>query len=803
MYRVLLKQGYPVSGGRSVSVARSIAEVCGCGQARRPYELGYVTSALTRHGMAMSFGTSVRRGQKHHIRSDLPESKRVIVKLGSAVITREDECGLALGRLASIVEQVSELQNRGKQMMMVTSGAIAFGKQQMRQERIMSMSVRQTLASATRHTGPLIEPRACAAVGQSGLMSLYEAMFMQYGVKTAQVLITKPDLYHESSRMNLMETLMELLNLNVVPILNSNDAVSPPPLADQDLSGVISLKDNDSLAARLAVEIDADLMIIMSDVDGLYNRPPSMDGSCLLHTFCPTKQGAGVVFGEKSRVGLGGMESKVRAATWALENGVSVVICNGTDNRAIANIIDGKKIGTFFTKEEPRGATVEEQALQAREGSRQLQAIAPSQRTAIINRLADLLLERTQDVLAANRLDVSLAEEKGIEGPLVARLGLTESKLQTLATGLRQIASASENTIGQVLRRTRLADGLELQQVTAPLGVLMVIFESRPDVLPQVAALAISSGNGLLLKGGKEAVHSNQLLHSLVQEALQPYVPKETVSLISRREDIHDLIQLSDYIDLVIPRGSKELIRDISDHSKGIPVLGHSEGVCHVYVDREADIATATRIVCDSKCDYPAACNTVETLLVHINMFGTHDFDTLVDTLKQNSVKIYAGPRLANKMKFGPPLARSMHIEYGDLELTLELVDDVEDAISHINKYGSSHTDTIVTENEHTAERFIQGVDSACVFHNASTRFADGYRFGLGAEVGISTTRIHARGPVGVEGLLTTKWLLRGSGQTVQDFNSGNCQYIHEKLPIDNIKNHTDDIEEEVQASRA
>ncbi|XP_060076959.1 delta-1-pyrroline-5-carboxylate synthase-like [Ylistrum balloti] len=763
----------------------------------------------------MPFSTSVKSSQKHHIRSDLQGSKRVIVKLGSAVITREDECGLALGRLASIVEQVSELQNRGKQMMMVTSGAIAFGKQQMRQELVMSMSVRQTLANTNRQAGPLIEPRACAAVGQSGLMSLYEAMFMQYGVKTAQVLITKPDLYHESSRMNLIETLMELLRLNVIPILNSNDAVSPPPLADQDLAGVrsqlnddddkivISLKDNDSLAARLAVEIDADLMVIMSDVDGLYNRPPSMEGSCLLHTFCPTKHGAGVVFGEKSRVGLGGMESKVRAATWALENGVSVVICNGMENRAIVNIIDGKKIGTFFTKEEPKGDNVEEQALRAREGSRLLQTLAPNQRVAIINQLADLLIERTQEILAANRLDVSLAEEKGIEAPLLARLALTENKLQTLAVGLRQIATASENTVGRIIRRTQLANGLELQQVTAPLGVLMVIFESRPDALPQVAALAISSGNGLLLKGGKEAFHSNKLLHGLVQEALQSHVPKETVSLISRREDIHDLLQMSDYIDLVIPRGSKELIRNISEHSNGIPVLGHSEGVCHVYVDVDADIKMATKIVCDSKCDYPAACNSVETLLIHSNLFGSHEFDTLVDTLKQNAVKIYAGPRLANKIKFGPPLAKSMHIEYGDLAMTMELVDDVDDAIAHINKYGSSHTDSIVTDNENAAERFIQGVDSACVFHNASTRFADGYRFGLGAEVGISTTRIHARGPVGVEGLLTTKWLLRGTGQTVQDFNSGKYQYIHKELEVDDMEIHRDNISEEIQSRRA
>ncbi|KAJ8304665.1 hypothetical protein KUTeg_018248 [Tegillarca granosa] len=601
-------------------------------------------------------------------RSDLKDAQRIIVKLGSAVITRDDECGLALGRLASIVEQVSELQNQGKRMIMVTSGAIAYGKQKLHQEIIMSMSMRQTIA--TRENGgkirPLIEPRACAAVGQNGLMSLYDAMFMQYGVKTAQVLVTKPDFDHLDSRKNLSGTLNELLKLHIIPILNANDAVAPPPEVNKDLQGV------------------------------------------------------------------------------------------------------------------------------TREGSQKLQALSSSQRKVIVNKLADLLLER-----------------------------------QTLSDGLKQIASATDGVVGKVLKRTKLSDGLELQQITVPIGVLMVIFDiicgnhkdysdenkhqhdkthhikqtgnrrsKRVNKLGQqnhhrwrptvdVAALAISSGNGLLLKGGKEASNSNKVLHELVQEALEPFVPKETISLISRREDIEDLLHLSEYIDLVIPRGSSELIKHIQTKSKGIPVLGHSEGVCHVYLHEDADADMAIRIVRDSKCDYPAACNAMETLLLHKSLLKTQLFDNVFDMLKIEGVKIHAGPRLSGILKFGPTPATSLRTEYSGLELTMEVVENDLEAISHINRYGSSHTDAIVTNNAAVAERFLNSVDSACVFHNASTRFADGYRFGLGAEVGISTSRIHARGPVGVEGLLTTKWILHGQGQTVTEFSDGKLKFVHETLPND------------------
>lgn len=735
-------------------------------------------------------------------RSQLKQSRRIVVKMGSAVITREDECGLALGRLASIVEQVAELQNQGRECLMVTSGSVAFGKQKLTEELVMSLSMRETLSKnngiRARKSGIYtLEPRAAAAVGQSGLMSLYDAMFAQYGVRIAQILITTADFYSDEIKQNLFETMQELISLNIVPIINTNDAVAPPPQVDEDLTGnlvksgkpsnrpVISIKDNDSLAARLAAQLHADLLILMTDVDGLYTRPPDQDGARLIDTYVPSANDE-IQFGGKSRVGTGGMDSKSKAATWALDHGVSVVICNGLQDNAIKDIVAGRRVGTFIAKTNPGGLAVEVLAKGARRGSRTLQSLSWQERASVITTLASLLESRCPEIIAANQIDLKKAKTEQLSEAMQSRLKLTPEKLSDLAAGLRQIAADGRRQLGRVVRRTQLASGMELRQVTVPLGVLLVIFESRPDCLPQVASLAISTGNGLLLKGGREAKYSNEYLMSLVKEALSTVGATSAVGLVSGREDISDLLQLDDCIDLVIPRGSGELVRHIQDQSRHIPVLGHSEGVCHVYVDKDADMNKALEIVKDSKCDYPAACNAMETLLLHKDLMNVPNlFNNICQLLKENGVELFSGPRLHAQLTFGPPLAPSMRTEYGDLACCIEIVDDVDEAIEHIHEFGSSHTDSIVTESAGTAETFLNGVDSACVFHNASTRFADGYRFGLGAEVGISTGRIHARGPVGVEGLLTTKWVLHGSGDTVEHFKTGEKAYLHEQLSLD------------------
>lgn len=411
--------------------------------------------------------------------------------------------------------------------------------------------------------------------------------------------------------------------------------------------------------------------------------------------------------------------------------------------------------------------------------------LSPDQRATAVNRLADLLVEKQDFILNANSVDLSEASKNGLAKPLLDRLALTPSKLKGLSIGLKQIADASHRNVGRVLRRTRLSEDLELTQITVPIGVLMVIFESRPDSLPQVAALAMASANGLLLKGGKEASNSNKALMELVTESLSTVGAEKAIALVSTREEISDLLSMENHIDLIIPRGSSELVRNIQDQSQHIPVLGHAEGICHVYVDKDADLDKALKIIRDSKCDYPAACNAMETILIHEDLMQGTFFSEVCSLLKREGVKLYSGPKLNQTLTFGPPPAKSMRQEYGSLECCIEIVRNSEEAIDHIHQYGSSHTDAIISENSETVDTFLRKVDSACVFHNASTRFADGFRFGLGAEVGISTARIHARGPVGVEGLLTTKWVLRGKDHTAAEFNNGSRHWLHQSLPLE------------------
>jgi len=562
-------------------------------------------------------------------RSELKKAKRVVIKLGSAVVTRADGQGLALGRLAAIIEQVAEIQNSGADCIMVTSGAVAFGKQKLSQELLMSMSMRETLSSVDR-TSELKNiaqhelKRPNAAVGQSGLMALYEAMFRNYGILVGQVLVTKQDFFNDDTREQLFNTIRELMALNIIPIINTNDAVSPPP-QDSVMQGTLNITDNDSLASRVAVDINADLAILMSDVDGIYDRPPKDDGAQLLHYFNP-KNTDKIKFGDKSNFGTGGMESKVKSAGFALDHGCSVIICNGMKYNTIRSIMAGENIGTMFSPLEVEGTSVSVLAKNARSGSRKLNSLAPEDRAEIIRHLATSLLSNEKEIMEANEKDLTAAKARGVTGPMFDRLALSRSKLESLCTGLMQIADSSYDNVGKVVRRTRISDSLEVVQKTVPIGVLMVIFESRPDALPQVASLAIASANGLLMKGGKEAANSNKILMRIVNEALGRYGCSDAISLVSGRDEVADLLKLDQYIDLIIPRGSNELVKSIKERSKSIPVLGHADGICHTYLDEFCDAEKAVKIVLDAKTDYPAACNAMETLLVHESLLTNEVF---------------------------------------------------------------------------------------------------------------------------------------------------------------------------------
>jgi len=417
----------------------------------------------------------------------------------------------------------------------------------------------------------------------------------------------------------------------------------------------------------------------------------------------------------------------------------------------------------------------------ARSASRQLQNLSSDKRAELLCAIADALEANEPAIMAANAEDIKIAEAANTEPNLMNRLKMKRGKISQLAEGARQIAAMPE-PIARTLSKMEIAHDLLLEQVTAPLGVLLIIFESRPDALPQIASLAIRSGNGLMLKGGKEAQKTNQVLHQVIVDCFPKFgVGRDCIVLVEGREAVSDILKLSDVVDLVIPRGSNDLVSYIQNNTK-IPVLGHADGVCHVLIDQDANLDMACRLSVDSKVDYPAACNALETLLVHSSHITSGAYKNKIKPALVNAgVELFGGKRAAKELNL-PPCPALRH-EYGRPALTVEIVDDLDSAIEYIHANGSAHTDCIITDNQATADTFLKQVDSACVFHNCSTRFSDGFRMGLGAEVGISTSRIHARGPVGVEGLLTTRWLLRGKGQ-YSDKDTA-VQYTHKVLPMD------------------
>ncbi|XP_068643820.1 delta-1-pyrroline-5-carboxylate synthase-like [Aristolochia californica] len=708
-------------------------------------------------------------------RAFVKDVKRVIIKVGTAVVTRADG-RLALGRIGALCEQVKELNSQGFEVILVTSGAVGAGRQRLRYRRLVNSSFADLQKPQLELDG-----KACAAVGQSGLMALYDALFSQLDVTSSQLLVTDKDFHNPDFRKQLSETVQSLLALRVVPVFNENDAISTRKAPYEDSSGIFW--DNDSLAALLALELKADLLVLMSDVEGLYSGPPGEPHSRLIRTYVKEKHQGEITFGDKSRVGRGGMTAKVKAAVYAADAGTPVVIASGYATDSIIKVLQGERVGTLFHHDARMWIPLKEigareMALAARDCSRRIQGLSSRERRKILLDIADALESNESVIKAENEADVASAEHCGYEKSLVSRLMLKPGKISSLSKSIRILAEM-EDPIGQVLKKTELADGLILEKTSCPLGVLLIVFESRPDALVQIASLAVRSGNGLLLKGGKEATRSNKILHKVITDAIPDSVGKKLIGLVTSREEIPDLLKLDDVIDLVIPRGSNKLVSQIKESTK-IPVLGHADGICHIFIDKSANPDMARRIVLDAKIDYPAACNAVEVILVHEHLLKTGLISELLVDLKNEGVALYGGPRAS--AEFDLPMAHSFHHEYNSLACTIEIVDGVQSAIDHIHNHGSAHTDCIIGEDREVAEVFLRQVDSAAVFHNASTRFCDGARFGLGAEVGISTGRIHARGPVGVEGLLTTRWILRGSGQVVD--GDREVVYTHKDLPI-------------------
>lgn len=402
---------------------------------------------------------------------------------------------------------------------------------------------------------------------------------------------------------------------------------------------------------------------------------------------------------------------------------------------------------------------------------------------ALLN-IADKLLENKNKIFEANQLDLKLAESLVTKGEITQstfnRLKLDENKFRDMVKGVKDVALLPD-PINKILLKRELDENLTLHKITCPIGVIGVIFEARPDVISQISALSIKSGNAIILKGGKEAQNTNKAIFETIKIALDEInnFPKNAINQIFSREDVSKMLELDKYIDLIIPRGGNSLVKYIKENTK-IPVLGHADGICHIFIDETADKNMAEKICVDAKTQYPSACNSVETILIHKNYPFIKE---LISTLIDNNITV-KGDNNCTKISSDIEQAteQDWQTEYGDTIVSVKITDTITDAINHINNYGSHHTDAIITQDKQSEEIFTNLVDSAGVYVNASTRFADGFRYGFGAEVGISTNKTHARGPVGLDGLTIYKYKLIGNGHIVDDYAKGNKSFNHKDI---------------------
>ena len=433
-------------------------------------------------------------------------------------------------------------------------------------------------------------------------------------------------------------------------------------------------------------------------------------------------------------------------------------------------------------------ASVASIARRARAASRELAKLSTETRNEVLKAAAKAIEAGRQRILDANERDCRAAEPAVAAGKLtpamLARLRVSGGGINLMAWQVRQVAGL-EDPLGRRLSAMELDDGLTLYRESCPFGVIGVVFESRPDVVTQIASLALKSGNAVILKGGSEAAQTNETLVAIWRECLSrfPAVPADAINLLQTRADVMDLLTQDREVDLIIPRGSYELVRFIMEHSR-IPVLGHGDGLCHVYVDKAAEMKKAIDITYDAKVQYPAVCNSAETLLVHEAIAGEF-LPQVVAKLKKAGVEIRGDSKTRSLLPndaIVPATEADWASEYLDLVLSVKVVADLDEAIEHINRYGSRHTDAIVTEDSEAARRFMNEVDSAGVYQNASTRFSDGFRYGFGAELGISTSKLHARGPMGLEGLTTYKYKLYGDGHTVGEYSTGEKKFKHRRI---------------------
>ncbi|MCD6586741.1 MAG: glutamate-5-semialdehyde dehydrogenase [Desulfobacteraceae bacterium] len=426
--------------------------------------------------------------------------------------------------------------------------------------------------------------------------------------------------------------------------------------------------------------------------------------------------------------------------------------------------------------------TMKDKAAEAKKAAIQLAAVPTNIKNNALKTIATALEEKKDQIISANQTDLENAGKDNLAAPLLKRLKFQKDKIKDAIEGINSVIGL-EDPVGVTSSALELDKGLELFKVSSPIGLIGIVFESRPDALVQISSLCLKSGNAVILKGGSEAASTNRILADIISEAgIAAGIPTGWLTLIEARSDVADMLSLDKFIDLIIPRGSNTFVRYIMDNTN-IPVLGHADGICHVYIDKLADIPMAINIAVDSKCQYVAVCNAAETLLVHKDI-ALKFLPMLKTALEKKGVEIRGCENTLKIIDVKVATEEDWRTEYLDLIISVRIVDKFDDAVNHINTFGSGHTDVIVTEDKNRGIKFMDYVDSADVFLNCSSRFADGFRYGLGAEVGISTNKIHARGPVGLEGLMIYKWRLMGNGHVVSDYAGTDAKTFTHR-PID------------------
>ncbi|MFA6907737.1 MAG: glutamate-5-semialdehyde dehydrogenase [Candidatus Micrarchaeia archaeon] len=688
--------------------------------------------------------------EEKKLRGALKSCGRIVVKVGTKAISSPNG-GLDAAVLEDICAQIAGLHDEGKEVILVSSGAIATGKAALgvREEKL-AMNMQQ----------------ASAAVGQSLLMEQYNACFRKRGKTVAQLLLTQDDFKDGTRLANLRSTIGALFSLRVIPIVNENDAVATDELDASSGKSEKLFGDNDVLSSLVAANAKADALIVLSNVEGLLGSDgkavpfvKNIDAACSLDS------------GARSAGGRGGLPAKLAAMKIATGSGMAAAIANGRETGVIARLLSGEAVGTLFAA----GAVEQEAetagyagriALSAKEAGNAIARTGEEKRNAALAAAASLIEQNKAALLEANRLDLKEAEKSGASGAFLSRLKLSAGGIACLSSTLKNVAALEAPP--REIASWRAKSGLLIRKVRVPLGAICVIFESRPDVVVEASALAIKSGNAIVLKGGKEAMRTNAALAGILQQALkQAGIAPEAVQFFSgSREELAALLSRGDCLDLVIPRGGEGLVSFVAKSSRA-PVIYAGGGNCHLYVHEDADIGMAAGIAVNAKAQKPSACNAIETLLVHEKIAAAF-LPLAAKKLAGSGVELRCCEKsLAIIGRGNAKMATEADFatEFLSLVLAVKVVPSLEEAVAHINRHGTRHSEAIITESRAAYVKFAEGVDAAAVYWNASTRFSDGSEFGFGAELGISTQKLHVRGPMGIDALYTYKYEIEGNGQ--------------------------------------